>query len=134
LLYGKRGEPPRGSAFTGMGRRRVRWRNVGRVACLLAAGAVIATHGDEAPAPGPSRRLTPVALPRLADVPQLRMPRPRKRRVSKGGSNRGVPSVDRDIRGESTKVPRTADGQLPAVEGSAAPAPTTGEFTPDPGP
>src|SRR5215216_5518596 len=69
--------------FTGMARRRVRWRNVGRVACLAAAGVLIATHGreplPEPPAPEVQR------LPPLRDIPRLVLPRPRKRRSVKGG-------------------------------------------------
>ena len=65
-----------------MGGRRVRWGKVGRVACLLAAGALIATHGEEGSAPRPPR--APVGLPRLADVPRLWWPKARKRRALKG--------------------------------------------------
>src|SRR3954464_14665343 len=81
-------------AFTGMARRRVRWRNVGRVACLAAAGVLIATHGRQQPAEAPRRlaRAAPGAaapelrrLPRVRDIPRLVLPRPRERRALKGG-------------------------------------------------
>src|SRR5512132_2265447 len=82
-----------------MGRRRVRWRNVGRVACLSAAGALSLTRPPEPPrepprpAAPPARSLAapPKAqrLPRLRDIPRLVLPRPRKRRASKGGDSGG---------------------------------------------
>src|SRR4051794_26748685 len=97
-------------AFTGMARRRVRWRNVGRVACLLAAGVLIATHdGTEAPTrdPPPARLppRSPVVrrLPRLRDIPRLVLPRPRERRALKAvrsGGRGGPRSVRRVLRGE----------------------------------
>jgi len=67
-----------------MARRRVRWRNVGRVACLAAAGVLIATHGRSDPArPPPGGPAAPPPapeaqrLPRLRDIPRLVLPRPR---------------------------------------------------------
>src|SRR4051794_41365887 len=83
-----------------MAGRRVRWRNVGGVVCLAAAGVLIATHGSArrarptaAPPPAPTgaRRAPPPAL-RLAplrDVPRLVLPRPRQRRALKGGDSVG---------------------------------------------
>src|SRR3954447_23632397 len=83
-------------AFTSMATRRVRWRNVGRVACLAAAGVLIATHkAPRAPRPAappparPSAAAEPQRLPRVRDIPRLVLPRPRKRRALKGGDPGG---------------------------------------------
>src|SRR5687768_14687962 len=143
VLFGKRGEPQRPSAFTAMGRRRVRWRNVARLACLLAAGALLAKHGPEAPAPRPAtprRELAPA--PRLADVPRLWQPKRRKRRALKG-KRPGLGPYTVHYLGRSpprpepqTPSPQSAEvGQAGRMERSAPRStPTSGEFTPDPGP
>src|SRR5215213_4905142 len=122
-----------------MGRRRVRWANVGGLAALAGAAALIATGGSEPPAPptGP-RPLSPPRpparepqqLPRLRDIPRLVRPRPRERRALRRGPRRGPPSVIRDIRGEETAHPGNRDpspqtgraGQPGAAE-RRAPAP-----------
>src|SRR5215207_2249178 len=130
----KRGEPQWGSAFTGMGRRRVRWRNVARLAALLAAGALIATHGSEAPAPAPPPPSPTVALPRLADVPRLWQPKRVKRRALKRGPVRVFGLYDRKGRepprrhGPPTPSPQPGPGgHKSAPERSAAPEPTAPE-------
>src|SRR3954454_17722968 len=98
--------------FTGMARRRVRWRNVGRVACLAAAGVLIATHGSERPAtPQPARHTQ--RLPPLRDIPRLVLPRPRERRALKGGNSGGkrkVRPISRVLHGQDGKPPSSAGG------------------------
>src|SRR5829696_9495434 len=142
-----------GSAFTGMGRRRVRWANVGGLTALAGAAALIATHGRGMPTP-PSSPRPPAPdvqpLPRLGDIPRLVLPRPRRTPALR----RGPIAINRGMRGEEREHPADArpsapssqsspDGQPAAREPSAAPPepsarapeqPTTGEFTPDPGP
>src|SRR5215208_1012193 len=143
-----------------MGRRRVRWRNVGRVACLAAAAALILTHRSEprpaapvpatsSPRPRPAVRAPEVRpLPRLHDIPRLRLPRPRRRRASKerdsdgkGGPRTVVRPYDakvtkgaRPARNSPPSPPPGGAGQLETNERSALPPmpPSTGEFTPDP--
>src|SRR4051812_3747490 len=142
--------------FTGMARRRVRWWNVGRLACLAAAGVLIATHQSEPSAPEP-HVVRAQGLPRLRDVPRLLLPRPRQRRALKGGKprrKRGVRRIMRPYDAQDGKPPSQASGEVPVrapppspqpgpvgqaapPERSApapAPAPATGEFTPDPAP
>src|SRR4051812_41759334 len=115
-----------------MAGRRVRWRNVARVACLAAAGVLIATHGPDRqrPArPAPPRPAAPraagapppvppvVRLPPLRDIPRLVLPRPRERRALKGedsGGGGGPPSINRVIRGQVTKPPGDAGGERAA--------------------
>src|SRR5215210_5623629 len=86
----KAGRTPAPLRFTGMARRRVRWRNVGRVVCLAAAGVLIATHGRSDTARPPVRASAPPPAaprvqrpPRVRDIPRLVQPRPRKRRALK---------------------------------------------------
>src|SRR5215207_10364608 len=71
-----------------MGRRRVRWRNVARLALLLAAGLLIATYraepDDRSRVPRPALpRAARLDVPRLADVPRLWRPKPAERRALK---------------------------------------------------
>src|SRR5215211_3519849 len=114
--------------FTGMAWRRVRWRNVGRAACLLGAGVLIATHGaGEAPAPlAPARPLpTPPEvqrLPRLRDIPRLVLPGPRQRRALKegdSGGRGGPPGVMRRRDVKVTKPPGTARSTPPSPQSGA---------------
>src|SRR4051812_1472361 len=149
----KAGRTAAGSAFTGMARRRGRWRNVARVACLAAAGVLIATHDGQRPAAPPAARHA-LPLPPLGGVPRLVLPRPRQRRALKGGNSgrgRGVSRINRVIHGQGGKPPSGAGGgravrppppspptggvgQPAPAERSAPAPPTTGEFTPDPAP
>src|SRR4051794_7980364 len=135
--------------FTDMARRRVRWRNVGRVACLAAAGVLIATHGRQQPAEAPRRlaRAAPAAptaptapavpparpelrrLPRLRDIPRLVLPRPRERRALKGGEpgrRGGVRRVNHRMGAQDGKPPGRAGGEGAAGGDRAiqAPAPS----------
>src|SRR5829696_2017193 len=92
-------EPARtqwGSAFTGMGRRRVRWANVGGLTALAGAAALIATHGRGMP---PAPDVQP--LPRLGDIPRLVLPRPRRTPASR----RGPIAINRGMRGEEREHP-----------------------------
>src|SRR5215210_7965064 len=127
-----RGEPPWRTAFTDMRRRRVRWGNVGGLAALACAAALIATHEPAAPrppAPTPPPREAH-ELPRLRDIPRLVLPRPRERRASKRNPRLGRPSVIRDMRGKVTEHPRnprpspqTSPAGQPAAPEWSAPAP-----------
>src|SRR4051794_23933992 len=121
--------------FTDMARRRVRWRNVGRVACLAAAGVLIATHGRQPPAEAPRRlaRAAPAAaapelrrLPRLRDIPRLVLPRPRERRALKGGEpgrRGGVRRVNHRMGAQDGKPPGRAGGEGAAGGDRAVQAP-----------
>src|SRR5215208_7681561 len=113
-----------------MALRRVRWRNVGRVACLAAAGVLIATHepqGPPAPPPPARPRLRAPArvvqrLPRLRDLPRLVVPRPRERRALKrAGSGRkaGPSGVRRRMDAEVRKAPENAGPTPPSPSGGA---------------
>src|SRR4051812_31810044 len=128
-----------------MGRRRVRWGNVGGLAALAGAAALIATGGPQAPQPPPRPQPPPKdvqQLPRLRDIPRLDLPRPRERRALKAGPY----GVDRVIRGKvrehpgedgpSAPSPQSGPAGQPATPERSAPvpAPPTAEFTPDPGP
>src|SRR5918912_672779 len=99
----KAGRTAAPSAFTGMAGRRVRWRNVGRVACLAAAGVLIATHGEDRPAP-------PRPPPRMQRPPPPPPPPPGGAEQRKGGERAARPPAT----GEFTPDP----GPSPA-----APAP-----------
>src|SRR5215217_3498577 len=79
-----RGEPLSAGAFTSMGRRRVRWRNVARLAWLVAAGVLIATHASGGRPPRPQTPPPQAAeLPQLAGVPRLWHAQRVKRRASR---------------------------------------------------
>src|SRR5215207_8105771 len=123
-----------------MARRRVRWRNVARVACLVGAGALFATNPREprpvAPAPvlppRPDAPLPPEMrrLPRLRDIPRLVVPQPRKRRSSKGGHSderRRAWSLTPEYPAKSTKGPRRPGPPRPSPQPGAVGEPTSEE-------
>src|ERR687896_30227 len=123
-----------------MGGRQVRWGNVARLACLAAAGALIASYrpAEREATPARTAPRPVVELPRLADVPRLWRPRPRERRASREderGRKGGAPQSTRVLRGQVPEHPPSppsgAGGQAQPNERSAPrpapPPPTSGE-------
>jgi hypothetical protein len=127
-----------------MGRRRVRWRNVGRVACLAGAAVLIATHGSErrtpapqpptaAPGPRPTipgqRRVQRLA--RLRDIPRLVLPPARGRRAVRPGERDGKGRRERRaLKGDASDRREGVRQSDPAMRDQVAEPPASSRPTP----